>query len=213
MESGDWIELSDLAVDCIVGVLEREQRAPQRITLDVRMFAPLEVAGESGDLAASSDYAAIASQIRLIAEHGRFRLIESLAVAIARLVLAPPTAGEGRAQIASVELRIRKPEVLAPHAVPGVHLFRTARRPLSTFEVAPGGWSEILVDLPQGGAWRIRLDPGTQWQPPPDLVLEVIHGSVEGAANRIYRPGDRLARGADALMAHGPAALLAVGRW
>jgi len=213
MENGDWIELTDLAVDCIVGVLEREQRATQRVTIDVRLFAALENAGESGDLAASTDYGAVASQVRLLAEHGRFRLIESLGVAIARLVLAPPTPGEGRAQVSAVELRIRKPEVLAPVTVPGIHLFRTAGRPLATFEVGPGAWAEILVDLPQGGAWRIRLEPAAQWTPAPDLAVEVIAGALEGNASRVYRAGERLARGGDALMAHGPATVLAVGRW
>jgi dihydroneopterin aldolase len=213
MESGDWIELHDLVVDCVVGVLEREQRATQRLVVDARLFTALETAGETGDLAASSDYAAVASHIRMIAEHGRFRLIESLGVAITRLILAPPTPGEARAQIAAVELRIRKPEVLAPVAVPGIHLFRSAGRPLSTFEVSTGGWAEILVDLPQGGAWRLRLEPGAQWTPPPDLALEVLAGAVEGHAQRVFRPGDRIARGTDVLMAHGPTALLAVGRW
>ncbi|MBA2320364.1 MAG: dihydroneopterin aldolase [Deltaproteobacteria bacterium] len=213
MENGDWIELTDLAVDCMVGVLEREQRATQRVMIDVRLFAALETAGETGELAASSDYGAVASQIRLIAEHGRFRLIESLGVAIARLVLAPPTSGESRAQVSAVELRIRKPEVLAPLTIPGIHLFRSAGRPLSTFEVATGAWGEILVDLPQGGAWRIRLDPAVEWKPASDLAIEVIAGALEGGSSRVYRAGDRLARGADALMAHGPSTLLAVGRW
>ncbi len=212
MESSDWIELTDLAVDCVVGVLEREQRAPQKVTIDVRLFLSLEQPGESGDLARSTDYATVASHIRMIALHGRFRLLESLGEAITRLLLAPPTAGERRAQIERVDVRIRKPEILVG-AIPGVRLLRTAGRQLSTFEVAPGGWSEILVDLPQGGAWRVRLDPATRWQPPPDLAIEVIAGSVEGEAQQVYRPGDRLGRGASLLMAHGPATLLAVGRW
>lgn len=213
MEPGDWIELADVKVDCLVGVLEREQRATQRLLVDIRLRTALEAAGETGDLGASVDYASVASHIRMIAEHGRFRLIESLGLAICRLVLAPPTPGETRTQISAVELRIRKLEVLAPHAIPGISLFRTAGRPLSTFEIAPGSWAEILVDLPQGGAWRIRLEPGKEWRPPGDLALEVVSGAVEGSGAHIHRAGDRLSRGGDALMAHGPATLLAVGRW
>jgi dihydroneopterin aldolase len=213
VESGDWIELTDLRIACIVGVLESEQAATQPLLVDVRMYVSLESAGEAGDLTASIDYGAVADHVRMLASHGRFRLIESLAVAIVRLLLAPPVAGEQRAAVEAVEVRIRKPEILGGRAIPGVHLFRTAGRALSSFEVGPGVWADILVDLPQGGAWRVRLDAGARFSPGPDLAVAVQSGLVEASGGRTLRPGDRLARGDGELMSLGVSSLIAVGHW
>lgn len=213
MATADWVGLDDLNIDCVVGVLEREQRETQRIVATVRMAVPLEAAGESGDLGRSIDYGAVSSWIRMLSEHGRFRLLESLGLAACRLILSPPLHGEGRPQVDAVSITLRKPEVLAPTAVPVVHLHREAGAPLSSFEVAPGVWADILVDLPQGGAWRVRVQAGVRWEPPADVAVEVIHGAVEAGVGRTLRVGDRLARSGGELLALSTVGLLAVGRW
>lgn len=196
----DVIEIDDLRIDCIVGVLEREQRIPQRVIVDLRLWLDLDAAGRTGDLSRSVDYAQVAEQVALLAEHGRFRLIESLAVAACRALLAPPHALEERAPVSRVEIRIRKPEIL-DDCVPGVRLVREAGEPLQAIE-AGGVCEEELIRLPQGGAWRVRLEAGARWEPG-DRAAVVLAGDL-GA-------GRRIARGASAVTTRAGAVLLAVG--
>ena len=205
----DVVELHDLIFPCVVGLLEREQRETQTLHVDLRMTLPLESVAETGDLSAGVNYATVTAHLRMLAEHGRFRLIESLGLAACRLLLAPPLPGEGRGQIHAVDLRIRKPEVMAPLTTPGVRMIREAPLALPTREIA-GAAAEILIDLPQGGAWRIRVADGP-WTPPGDLALEVICGEIL-ADGRVLRAGDRLARGAGPVTAQRGAGLLGVGR-
>lgn len=203
----DRIEIADLQIDAVVGVLEREQRTVQRLVVDLVLELPLERAGDTGELAASVDYAAIADQVRFIAEHGRFRLVESMALAVLRWVLAEPLPEEARAQVARAEVVIRKPEVLADVCVPGVRLARTA--PFGGEPVTSDGVQQTcLVDLPQGGAWRIVLDDGATLHAS-DRAIYVVAGVVE--CGGLHRAGSRLPR-ESAAAARGRAVLLAVGR-
>ncbi len=205
----DVVELNDLIFPCVVGLLEREQRETQTLHIDLRMTLPLDAVAETGDLVAGVNYSVVAGHLRMLAEHGRFRLIESLGLAACRLLLAPPLPGEGRGQIHAVDLRIRKPDVMAPLTTPGIRMVREAPLVLVAREIA-GADADVLIDLPQGGAWRIRLTDGA-WTPPGDLALEVIFGEIL-ADGRVLRAGDRLARGAGSVTARGPAGLLGVGR-
>jgi len=196
----DVIEIGDLRIDCIVGVLEREQRATQRVVVDLTLHVDLGPAGQAGDLTRSVDYALVAEQVALLAEHGRFRLIESLGLAACRALLATPAALEERAAIARVDVRIRKPEILG-RCVPGVRMSREAGEPLP-HRVDDGVTEEELVALPQGGAWRVQLAPGAIWQPG-DRAALVLGGDLG--------VGRRIARGAPPEASATGAVLLAVG--
>ena len=138
-----------LTVDltCIVGRLARERTEPQALRVRVVMETDLEASGSTGHLWHSVDYGAIDSQIRFLATEGRFVLVESLALAIGRLLLLPPAPGEHRAAIDAVEVTVEKPEVL-PASLPGVQLRRSS-------------WEDdLLVDLPEVQVRRRTLAPG-----------------------------------------------------
>jgi len=142
----DAVTLS-LDLTCIVGLLARERREPQALRISIVLDVGLETAGETGQLGHSVDYGALDGQIRFLAQEGRFVLLESLALAIARFVLLPPAEGERRAPVEAVEVRIDKPDIL-PDALPGVRLRRTR-------------WDEdVLVDLPEVIVRRRTLAAG-----------------------------------------------------
>jgi dihydroneopterin aldolase len=132
----------DLA--CIVGILPRERVEPQPLRVELSMALDLLRCGETGDLAASVNYGAVDEQVRWLATHGQFLLIESLALAIARVVLLPPAPGEGRAQVDRVSVSIHKPTVLRASA-PSVTLVRGP-------EVLRG---DLLVDVPEVRVARV----------------------------------------------------------
>lgn len=208
----DRVELRDLTVDVIVGVLEAEQRSLQPVVIDLDLEVDLDPAA-SGDLGASVDYGAVRDQVVFLAEHGRFRLIESLAAAIARLLLAPPPPAARAAAVERVVVRIRKPTILG-NAVPAIRLERGADWcDLQTRVVPERTWLDTLVDTPQGGAWRAHVEPESAWKVPSGVALLVVAGRVQVAGVELPA-GTRIARGqAASIKAVGqlPATLLIVG--
>jgi dihydroneopterin aldolase len=88
------------------GVHAEEKVTPQPFEVDVVLHADLAPAETSDDLAATVDYGALFELVRGIVEGGSYDLIEALAGAIARAVLAvtPPE------MVGAVEVRVRKPE-------------------------------------------------------------------------------------------------------
>jgi FolB domain-containing protein len=133
----------DLELSCIVGILPRERVEPQPIRVRLRLELDLEPVGETGQLERGVDYAAVDAQVRFLAVEGRFRLIESLGLAILRAVLVAP--------VARAWVRIEKPAVLRA-AVPAVELARER------------GWAagDRLVAVPEVEVARRRLDAGEQ---------------------------------------------------
>ena len=158
----DRIELRDFSLQCIVGLLEREQAQPQR--LDVELALELDLDGAAGgDLSASVDYAAVAEQVRFIAQAGRWYLLESLAAALCAHLLEPPAPGEARAPIDAVQLALRKPEILGDVATPAVVVRREAGwRTLPRFSPSPGVEVRVLQETPRSGAYRVQVEPDAQ---------------------------------------------------
>jgi FolB domain-containing protein len=140
---GDRIGLQ-VELACIVGILPRERVEPQPLRVAIEMGIDLGPCGESGDLAASVDYGAVDAQVRWLATHGEFRLIESLALAICRLVLLRPVAGEARAPVDRVEVTIEKPTVLR------------ASSPRVTMARGPAALrGDLLIDVAEVSARRV----------------------------------------------------------
>lgn len=208
----NWIEIEDYVIDAIVGIGEAEQRVAQPVWVDLRLGVDSEAAA-GGDLSKSVDYAGVHDAVGFLVQHARFLLIESLAFAIMRLVLAPPAPGERRVAVDSAVVRVRKPEVLGG-AVPGVRIERAGEWcDLGTRMIPEKTWLDTLVQTRQGGAWRAHVEPGSTWSVPANVAVFVLAGSVE-VDGRTLGAGGRLARAETAqVLASGarPASLLVVG--
>jgi dihydroneopterin aldolase len=86
------------------GVHRWEQETEQPFDVDVELALDLRPAALADDLALSVDYASVYSTCRTIVERRSYRLLEALAEAIARELLASR-------RIEEVLVRVRKPEV------------------------------------------------------------------------------------------------------
>jgi FolB domain-containing protein len=198
-KNADWVSLSkvSLAFPCVLGLDEWEQKKTQTLELELAMCLDLDDAA-GGELRHSVNYAGALDHVQFIAQHGRWLLLESMAAAMARLVLAPPAQGEKRAQVQSVVVRLRKPDVFGGRAVPSIEI----RRDQDWYETRElpgdaGGVAriEILQETRQTGAYRIHLPPRVRWQPPSAMSLQVIAGRViaggEELRPRAVLQGDR----------------------
>jgi dihydroneopterin aldolase len=160
----DTIELTRFSLTCILGVLDREQVTPQTLEVEVRLGVDLTASGEEDRLDKTVDYAEVMEQITAIAGEGRWRLLESMSLAICRLLLAPPAPGEARAPIAMVDLMLRKPEILGGRAVPGIRMVRYAGLPIEDREFGTGVRADVLAETPRTSAYRLHLAPGAMFE-------------------------------------------------
>lgn len=88
--SPDTIVIADLEVWYRVGVPEAERERPQRLLLSIEMEPGMGFgdAAASDDLARTIDYFAVSRRLLSLGEGRQWRLIETLAVEIAELILA-----------------------------------------------------------------------------------------------------------------------------
>ena len=140
-----------------------------------------------GILAKSVNYAATLEQVQFIAEHGRWRMLESMGTAMARLLLSPPAPGEGRAQVEHVVVLLSKPVVFEGRAVPSVELRRArAWCDLMTVPASDRGVRiEVLNESIESGAYRVHLEPGADWTAPAGMRWTLISGGAVAAGKEV----------------------------
>jgi len=87
LSHSDTIQLVDLEVFYRVGVPDAERVAPQRLLLTVSMRHDVSAAAAADDLTKTIDYHAVSRRLLALGDGRQWRLIETLAVEIAELVL------------------------------------------------------------------------------------------------------------------------------
>jgi dihydroneopterin aldolase len=119
----DVIELRELRVSAVVGVLSEERDRPQPLAFDIDIERPMEEAAMNDDLAETTNYAELLSLTTTVARDGAFLLLETLAYRVARELLAFDDA------IVSVTVAVRKlhPPVAEDVATVGVRCTVTRR--------------------------------------------------------------------------------------
>lgn len=100
----DKVRLSGIVLFGHLGVHEAERETGQKLNIDVEMTADLEPAAASDHLAQTIDYEKAYRVIESTVAASRFRLIESLARAVARALL-------DSFPVFEVVVRVQKPNV------------------------------------------------------------------------------------------------------
>ena len=83
----DSIVIRDLRIEVLIGIHKREQHIPQTVSLDLEIGLPGEAVFASDRVADTIDYEQVALSIKVLAGSGHFRLVETLAGRIARLLI------------------------------------------------------------------------------------------------------------------------------
>ena len=98
----DRIEISDLRVMGVHGVLPEEQARPQPFSVDLVAWVDTEAAQQSDDLADTVDYGALARVAGEVVGGRSYRLLEALAGRLASALLITDP------RLAAVEVTVRK---------------------------------------------------------------------------------------------------------
>jgi FolB domain-containing protein len=159
MSHRDRITISDLRVECIVGVYPNERDIMQPIRVDVDLVCDTERAAKSERVRDTANYHQIAGQIVFLLQSCRFRLLETAAHVLARYLLAPPALGESRAQIDELRLRLEKPGALHGTASPSLEIVRSASDVELAHEQKQFGTVDIVHETKDTGIYRLNVAP------------------------------------------------------
>ena len=113
----DIVYIEGLRIDTVIGVYDWERTIQQTVVLDLEMSTDIALAARDDDLSFTLDYGAIADRITAFVAASRFQLLESLAEAVASLVLT-------EFAVAAVKLKIGKPGAVANATDVGVIIKR-----------------------------------------------------------------------------------------
>jgi len=83
----DAILIRDLRVEALIGIHKRERHVTQTVSIDLDIGLPGTTVFNSDKVADTIDYEQVSLKIKALAASGHFRLVETLAERIARLLL------------------------------------------------------------------------------------------------------------------------------
>ena len=83
----DTILIRDLRVEVLIGIHKRERHVAQVVSIDLDIGLPGEAVFASDRVADTIDYEQVALRIKALAGTGHFRLVETFADRIARLLI------------------------------------------------------------------------------------------------------------------------------
>ena len=129
--SVDRLIIEDLRVDCRIGIFDWEQATPQTISIDLELAIDAARAAARDDVGDAVDYGQLVTAARELAQGKPYRLLETLAEAIAGLIL-------GGFEVPQVTVRVKK------RALPGigsaaVEVQRSAARERRARRARPAG--------------------------------------------------------------------------
>lgn len=157
----DIIQLRGLEVPCIIGCYSRERLQPQPLVVDICLRMPPSLSPDTPcALENTFDYARLAGVVRFVLQRGRFVLLESAALALSRVILAPPTPDAPSLRPVSTTVCLAKPRALGGNGVPSVTVTRRAADMGYRHEHKPFGRVDILHEQPDVGVYRLCVAPG-----------------------------------------------------
>ncbi len=160
MPGRDVISIDGLQIDCVVGVYPHERDITQPLRVDLEMHLDTSRASKEQKLGATVDYAATASQIAFLLQSCRFLMLETAAYALCAYLLAPPAAGERRAPVERVRIRLTKPYALGGRGTPSLLVERTAEELVPGREEKPFGHVDVIHETKEAGIYRLNVAPG-----------------------------------------------------
>jgi dihydroneopterin aldolase len=83
----DKIFLQDLRIDAVIGIWEWERRVRQTVSLDLEMATDVRRAAASDEIGDALDYKGIAKHLVRVVEESEFKLVETLAETLAKIVI------------------------------------------------------------------------------------------------------------------------------
>lgn len=117
VRKSDTIFLNGLEVECIIGFIDWERRIKQRVVIDFELPVDCSRAAVNDAVEDTLDYKLVSKRIIAFVEASQFKLVETMAERLARLVL-------DEFDVDWIRLRINKPGAIRGSRDVGVSIER-----------------------------------------------------------------------------------------
>lgn len=182
----DRILIKGLEVDCIVGVRPLERRRRQLVRLDLTLFTDVSLAGRTGRIADTVDYARVADEVRGLLRFREYLLIEVATEELAAMLFGVhPT-------LEAAQIRLEKPEALRGRARSASVEIRRERSQLPvTVSAHPSGEHELLLSTHEARLELFRIRPEATLEITPNTPSRCLEWKVLGQLCRDGHPLER----------------------
>jgi dihydroneopterin aldolase len=117
---GDRIDIVGLGSTAVIGIFDWERKVRQRVVFHLTLHADLRPAAKSDRIDDALDYKRVSKRVQSFARKSRYRLLETLAERVARLLLSEFPARR-------VVVRVEKPGALRGATTVAVTITRTRK--------------------------------------------------------------------------------------
>ena len=83
----DCIQIRDLRIEVLIGIHKRERHVPQTVSIDLDIGIPGETVFASDRVSDTIDYEQVSIRIKALGAAGHYKLVETLADKIAKLLM------------------------------------------------------------------------------------------------------------------------------
>jgi len=118
-----WLAIEGVRFRCIIGVSDRERQSPREIVADLHVKVDFEGPAASDSIEDAVDYRALAQRLVAAGEASQFRLLETLAAHLVRVIL------DEFAGVREIRVALEKPGAL--RIARAVRAVASARRALA----------------------------------------------------------------------------------
>lgn len=175
----DTVHISELAVQCIIGVNPEEREQEQPLLLDLEVGLDLSLAGRSGRISDTCNYDQVSQEISALLKFRRYHLLEMAAEELAAMLFGV------HKNLQEITLTLEKPQALASRArSAGVTIQRTANHYPRREELTRFGQVEILLETKEAGLYLLHIAPGKTIPPHYHRVMDELEWRVQGQLSR-----------------------------
>lgn len=179
----DHIHIRGLRVDCIVGIFDREREERQPLEVDIRLDVDLSVAGRSGRIGDTCDYAQIAAEVTALLQFREYKLLEMAAEELSAMILGV------HSNVERVGLRIDKPQALdAVGATASVEIERRQGDAARQQEVKAWGSVDVLLETREAGLYLLHVGPGKGIPEHQHQRMRELEWLVDGTLHQFGEP-------------------------
>lgn len=152
--------VSNLDVQCIIGVWAHEKLTPQRLGVDLRLLFDASAAAQSDVLSNTINYAQLTETITFILQYSRFELLETASQVLWAYLMLPPLPTQHTPSADFAEITLIKYEALAGQTLAKI-TFRGERGLYEPgHEVHEWGTVDIARENQKLGLYRLNIAPG-----------------------------------------------------
>jgi FolB domain-containing protein len=152
--------VSNLNVQCIIGVWAHEKLTPQRLGVDLRLLFDGTAAGATDDLSNTINYAQLTETMTFVLQQGAFELLETASQMLWSYLMIDPLPSQRTPSVSFAEVTLTKFDALAGNTLAKIVARGDRVDRVPEQETHSWGTVDIALENKKLGIYRLNIGPG-----------------------------------------------------